>query len=55
MKYAVTIKAEVTKTYIVDAESSEAADLIAVEQFSVLPDEAEEDYNQEIVSTREVK
>ena len=54
MKYEVTIEARVTKTYTVEAESRSDAYEIAVEQFSVLNDDAPEDYEQNLLNIKEI-
>jgi hypothetical protein len=53
--FDVTIKATVTKTYTVQADNADAATQIAVDGFSVLADDAEEDYEQYVVSTTQLK
>jgi hypothetical protein len=55
MKYAVTITAMVTKTYIVESVSVSKADEAAHEQFSVDDDGTPEDYEQQTVSVVEVQ
>ena len=46
MKYAVTIRAIVTKTYTVDASSEAEAEATAHDIFTVTCDDADEDYDQ---------
>jgi hypothetical protein len=53
--FDVTIKATVTKTYTVQADDSDSAVEIAVAGFSVLADDAEEHYEQDVVSTTQLK
>lgn len=53
--FDVTIKATVTKTYTVQADNSDSAVEIAVAGFSVLADDAEEHYEQDVVSTTQLK
>lgn len=50
--YAVTIKATVYKTLIVDANNEDEASIEASEQFSVMPD-GEERYEEEITDIEE--
>jgi hypothetical protein len=51
--YAVTIKATVYKTLIVDAENEDEAYIAAHEDFSVLPDGKDERYEQETIDIEE--
>ena len=53
--FDVTIKATVIKTYTVQADDSDAAVEIAVADFSVLADDAEEHYEQEVLDIIELK
>ena len=53
--YAVTITATVTKTYMVKARNKDAAHDLAHERFSVLNDDAQERYDQQTDSVKEVK
>ena len=53
--FEVTIKATVIKTYTVQADDSDAAVEIAVADFSVLADDAEEHYEQEVLDIIELK
>lgn len=53
--YEVTIKATVTKSYTVQADDSDSAVQIAVDGFSVLADDAEEYYTQEVLDIIELK
>jgi hypothetical protein len=53
--YAVTITATVTKTYMVKARNKDAAHDLAHECFSVLNDDAQERYDQQTDSVKEVK
>lgn len=53
--FDVTIKATVTKTYTVQADDLDSAVDIAVDGFSVLADDAEERYEQELVSAIQLK
>ena len=55
MKYAVTIRATVTKTYAVDASSEEEADIAAHENFTLNCDDADEDYEQITVDIEATK
>ena len=52
--YGVRIKAEVTKTYIVEAESEEEAIDTAHEIFTTDCDDVEEQYEQETLSIEEL-
>ena len=54
-QYEVTIRATVTKTYCVEAETEADAIEQAHEGFSILNDDAPEDYNQETVSVSETE
>ena len=54
-KYEVVIRAFVTKTYTVEAESEADAIETGHEIFSVLSDGADEDYDQDLVSVEEVE
>lgn len=51
--YAVTIKATVYKTLIVDANNEDEAYIVAHEDFSVLPDSNDERYEQEAIDIEE--
>lgn len=51
--YAVTIKATVYKTLIVDANNEDEASIEASEDFSVLPDGKDERYEQEVIDIEE--
>ena len=53
--FEVTIKATVTKTYTVQADDSDSAMQIAFEGFSVLADDAEEHYTQEVLDIIQLK
>ena len=53
-KFTVTIKATVTKKYIVDAETEEDAINDANECFSVLCDDVEEYYDQDTIAVNEL-
>jgi hypothetical protein len=53
MKFNVTIKATVTKTYTVEADTEEDAVTQAQGEFSVLNDDINEQYEQDIVSVKE--
>ena len=53
--FDVTIKATVIKTYTVQADDSDSAVQIAVDGFSVLLDDAEEHYEQEVLDIIELK
>lgn len=53
--YDVTIAARVTKTYRVSAEDAEQAHEAAWDIFSVVPDEAEEHYEQETLDINEIE
>lgn len=51
--WAVTIEARVRKTYYIEAEDAESAEIDAHEAFSVLPkDGVEEDYDEELIDVR---
>jgi hypothetical protein len=55
MKYAVTIQATVTKTYMVEAENEDLAVMEAQENFSVLNEEGiDENYQQDLVTVEKV-
>jgi hypothetical protein len=54
MKFEVTITARISKTYTVEAENQDLAYESAHEKFSVLPDEAQEHYEQETTNIKEV-
>ena len=54
-KYAVTIEATITKTFLVDAPSEEEAVTEAEELFNPHSGEAEEKYRQETVCVMEVE
>jgi hypothetical protein len=55
MKYKVTIRATVTKTYMVKAENEDLAVMEAQEKFSVLVEEdIEEHYQQDLVTVEKV-
>jgi phage protein D len=55
MKYAITIRATVTKTYTVDALSEAEAEIAAHEAFTVNCDDTDEDYDQITVDVEAVK
>jgi|LakMenEpi03Aug12_release.lakeMendotaPanAssembly.Ray.scaffolds.fasta_scaffold3245947_2 hypothetical protein len=55
MKYAVTIRATVTKTYTLDASSESEAEATAHDIFAVACDDTDEDYNQITVGIEAVK
>lgn len=52
MKYEVTIEARISKTYTVKADNQDEAYELAHESFSVLPDEAQEHYEQETTNIK---
>lgn len=52
--YCVTITATVTKTYRIEAENLESAIENAHEIFNLLPDDADEHYDQQVVNAFEV-
>jgi hypothetical protein len=52
--YDVTITAQITKTYRVEANSVEGAHEAANEIFSVLCDDVDENYDQETLDVEEV-
>ena len=52
-KYEVTIQAVVTKTLLIEAKDSNSAEEAAHEQFSVLNDGVDEDYDQETLRIEE--
>ena len=52
-KYEVTIQAVVTKTLLIEAKDSNSAEEAAHEQFSVLNDGVDENYNQETLRIEE--
>ena len=54
-KYEVTVRAIVTKTYVIEAESEAEATATAHDTFSVLEDGTDEDYDQDLLSIEEVK
>lgn len=54
-EYGVIVRATVTKTVFVEAENEDDAIELAHEQFNILCDGIEEDYNQETISFEEVK
>ena len=49
MRYKITIRATVTKDYIVEADDEDDAVIEAHEEFTVLCDDTPEDYEQETV------
>jgi len=51
-KYEVVIRAIITKTYVVKAESEDEATATAHDIFNVLDDGADEDYDQDLVSVQ---
>ena len=51
--YYVTIKASVTKTIEVEADNQEKAEAEPHEEFSVLCDSSEENYEQDTIKTKE--
>jgi hypothetical protein len=53
--YNVTIRATITKTHKVEADSEEDAVNLAHEIFSVLNDDIDENYDQQMHSVEEVK
>ena len=53
--YAITIRATVTKTITVEADNEDDAMEQANELFSVLCDDIEEDYHEEVIGFEEVK
>ena len=53
--FDITIRAMVTKTYRVNADDSDSAIEIATESFSVLADDADEHYTQEVLDIIELK
>ena len=52
-KFEVTIRATVTKTYLVDSDNIESAIEDAHNYFSVIPDNAPEKYEQETIDAIE--
>jgi hypothetical protein len=52
-KFEVTIRATVTKTYLVDSDNIESAIEDAHDYFSVIPDNAPEKYEQETIDAIE--
>ena len=54
-KYAVTIRARITKTITVEAEDQDQAIWFAHDAFNVLNDDHDEDYEQETVDMEEIK
>jgi hypothetical protein len=54
-KFEVTIRVQITKTYTVDADDADQAIETANDVFSVLDDEAEDDYTQETLYIIELK
>ena len=52
-RYNVTIRATITKTYKVEAENEEQAAEYGHEMFSVLNDDTDEDYTQDVLDTEE--
>jgi hypothetical protein len=50
--YEVVIRATITKTYVVKAESEAEATATAHDIFSVLNDGTDEDYDQDVVSVQ---
>ena len=54
-QYQVTVRAVVTKTYVIEAESEAEATATAHDTFSVLEDGTDENYEQDLVSVEEVK
>ena len=53
--YAITVRATVTKTYEIEAESRDEAVETAHEIFSTSSDGVDEDYQQETLDVEEVK
>ena len=53
--YAITIRATVTKTITVEADNEDDAMEQAHELFSVLCDDIDEDYNEEVIDFEEIK
>ena len=53
--FDVTIKATVIKTYTVQADDSGSAVQIAVDGFSVLSDDADEHYTQDVLDIEQLK
>ena len=53
--YNVTIRAVITKTYKVEAESADLATEQAHEIFSVLNDDTDESYEQDMLDVEELK
>ena len=53
--YNVTIRATITKTYPVEAENEEQASEYGNEMFSVLNDDTDEDYTQDVLDTEYVR
>lgn len=49
-KYSVTIRATVTKTYVVEAENEELAVQEAHHFFTVMPDNNEERYSEDCIN-----
>ena len=54
-KFEVTIRVQITKTYTVDADDADQAIETANDVFSVLADEADEDYTQETLDIIQLK
>lgn len=54
MKFEVTIRATVTKTYTVEADTKEEAEATAHDDFDTVCDGSDEDYNQETVCVEEL-
>ena len=54
-KFAITIRATVTKTITVEADNEDDAMEQANELFSVLCDDIEEDYHEEVIDFEEIK
>jgi hypothetical protein len=52
-KFEVTIRATVTKTYLIDSDNIESAIEDAHDYFSVIPDNAPEKYEQETIDAIE--
>lgn len=51
--YRVNVKATITKTYVVDAETAEEAEILVADRFTFLEEEGIEEYvTQEISSTK---
>ena len=53
--YNVTIRATITKTYRVEAENVDKATEVAHEIFSVLNDDTDENYEQDLLDVEQAK